>query len=600
MWRIVSNREGRLFGEVRTWQKTVRNLTSIRWGGRGPVLFAAALVLYIALVVLICRLDWVGHIGDDASYVGAAKGLSQWAGYAQFERPDVIPETKHPPGFPLLILPLLWAGLDQIPILQMVTGMFGFASLVLLSCYEGSTGRLVAALTGLNFYWLLFCGHLLSEIPYCFMLLLLCRMVHHCAKRGEITLKARVALAFTLGFSILLKTIGVILVPLLLVVLWRKRLPIKEWILIPLYSALFIAPYYFYSAVSGYRDDVAGYPGVIEVLKTNVPYWLEALPFLMGVTSRLVDLTNPGDGVVALLLFSLICWSVWTAFKEGLELEVLALLGFGAVLLVWPFQDPRLFVPTIPLLLLIVLRGGGLLFSNLGIPRPYYVAFAILLAAEVLRISGPLASALRSTPPHSRPPVLGRLDELAGPGDVVVADDPGVWLQCKTPVFPLASEERILKVYEAWMESMAMVDARFLLLAKDLDHGRSLSMGESRSSSEARLMQTVLNRPDTFQKVGEDGRFVLFEITADPRKTRLAAGWFRIGHQKFFESRTGAEELQKALAIEPSFPVARFFLAHLLLQHGRTDEAVEQLETLLGYQPFFDDARVLLAELRGR
>lgn len=584
---------------MRTSSKTVRNLSSIRLSGRDPVLLIAGLVLYIVLLLLIARVDWVGHIGDDASYVGAAKGLSQWAGYAEFERPDVRPETKHPPGYPLLILPMFWLGFGQIAGFQFVTALFGFGSLLLLSRYQGPTGLFLAILTALNFYWLLFCQHLLSEIPYGFALLLICWLVRRCESEGKVSMKHRLILACTLGFSVLLRTIGVILIPLLLFVLWRKKIPIRQWILVPVYAVLMIAPFYLYSAISGYRDDVTGYPGVLTVLETNVSYYLEALPFLMGVTVNPASLSDSVGGFICILLLVLTCWSGWAAFREGLELEVLAVFGFAAVLLVWPFQDPRLFVPLIPLMLLLVLRGGGSILNQIGLPKPYHVAFGVFLIAESVRMYGPLTQALQSKPPHARPPILSVIDQLAEPGDVVVADDPGVWLQCGTPIFPLAPEGRILKLYEAWIESMAMVDARFLLLAKNLDHGRSLSMGETRSSADSRLMQTVLNLTDSFKKVGEDERYVLFEIIADSKTERLAAGWFRLGHQKFFDRQGGAEEFEKALAVNPAFPVARFFLANLLLQQGRTSEAVEQLEILLRYQPFFEDAKALLLQLRG-
>lgn len=566
---------------------------------RSLLLTLFGLLVFTVLVVLIGRTDWVGHIGDDASYVGAATGLSTWSGYAEFERPDVRPETKHPPGYPLLILPMFWLGLGQTVVFQCVTAFFGFGSLLLLARYP-TVGTLGAVLTGFNFYWLLFCQHLLSEVPYTFFLLAICLLVAKCGEEGEVSTKNRILLATFLGFSILLRTIGIVLVPLVLVALGLRRLPFRQWAPIPIYSGFMVAPFYLFSAVTGYRDDVAGYPGMLTVLKTNIPYYLESLPFLMGVWSTLADLSEPLDGIVCLVLLALLLWSGWIACREGLELEVATVFGFGMVLLLWPFQDPRLFVPLIPLWALILLRGGGALLCRLGVRNPYWVMFFLLFSAQLLRLSTPLKTFVTLEPGYARPAILGLINEVAKPGDVVVGDDPGVWLQCKTPVYPLAPEATILKNFEIWLENMALVDAKFVLIAKNLDQGRSLSMGETRSSDEAKLLTTLLGLSDSFRKIGEDNRYVLFEIVRDPRSELMAVGWFRLGHRKFFEEQGGFDELRKALVLNPNLPVARFFLAELLVRQGRRGEAVEQLEVLLHLHPYFDDARAMLHQISGQ
>lgn len=554
--------------------------------------------LFLPLVILFSRLDWPGHIGDDAAYVGAAKGMSTYSGYAEFARADVRPETKHPPGYPLLLLPTFWSGLAGIHAYQAVTAVFGLATLGLLWLYPAPFGPLVAVLTLFNFYWLLFCQQIMSEIPYGFFLLVVALALRRGQDSTKLESTPRVIIGLILGFSVLCRTIGVAVIPVGMFILWRRKVPWTQWLPVPIYAALVAAPFYFFSAVTGYREDVAGYPGLLVVLKTNALYYLQALPFFLGVSADPIRLEDPGWAVVTFLFLALLSWGCWIAVGKGLAFESLSTLALGAVLMIWPFQDVRLMVPMIPLFLMFALIGGAEALERAQVPKPQWWVFGLLLAAELWRLTAPVAEAWNSKPPYARPPIMAAIDQLKKPGDVVVGDDQGVWLQCGTPVFPLAPEVRILKLYEAWMESMSMVDARFLLLAKHLDQGRSLSMGEARSSSEGKLLKTVLNLPNTFKLVGEDERYMLFEITVDWKKEREAAGWFRLGHQKFFTQKSGAEEFRKALAIDPAFPVARFFLANLLLQQGKVQEAATQLETLLRYQPYFDDAAALLAQLR--
>ena len=49
----------------------------------------------------------VGSYQDDARYIIVAKALSSGHGFSLINFPGNVPETNYPPGFPLLLAPLI-------------------------------------------------------------------------------------------------------------------------------------------------------------------------------------------------------------------------------------------------------------------------------------------------------------------------------------------------------------------------------------------------------------------------------------------------------------------------------------------------------------
>jgi hypothetical protein len=508
-------------------------------------------------------------------------------GFVQVDNPQNPPDAKRPPLYPLLLQPIFLFGSGSILGAQIVTAFFGLGSLLLLIWGWGRTGALIAVLSLFNYFWLSFNAHIMTEIPFEFFMLLALVLTDRACAKGELTPKIRVGIALLIAVATLCRTVGVLVLPAILLSFWRSEVPWKKWALIPVYAGLFYLPYLLSPVAEGYGEDVASYPGIAKVLSINSDYYWKILPYLMGVY-KIPGTENASPLLIHLFSFFLLAGmllgvKVVVQQKRFLELAVTA--AFVALFALWPFQDPRFLLPVLPFLYFLLLRGLQYAFTRgTSSRRGLFIGFTVVLFFQVVYLTVPVLQSIQGIP-QPRPDVFAWMEENTDPDDIVLSAEAGVWLQTGRRVIPLAPQQRIVKYPESWLENIYLLDTDWVLLQKD-----------PRQTLMEPFVQTV---PDHFVLAYKDEKYSLYRVVGDRGDLLEAIGWHRAGHRLFFQNQRAIPEFRKALELEPWLPVTRFMLANQLLAEGRKTEAVKELETLLTYQPQFEDARLLLEQLRG-
>jgi 4-amino-4-deoxy-L-arabinose transferase-like glycosyltransferase len=150
--------------------------------------------------------------GDSGLYIATARSLVAGDGYTHFG----VPFRAHPPGFPLLIAPLIGALGTNFYALNLYVSLFGAAAVVLLAIYwRPRLGWMLAVLTAtvvwMNPGYQRLCNQVMSDVPGT-ALLLLCLLLERWASRSESGRREWV-LGLCIGLSVYVRSVTLLLIP---------------------------------------------------------------------------------------------------------------------------------------------------------------------------------------------------------------------------------------------------------------------------------------------------------------------------------------------------------------------------------------------------
>ena len=174
----------------------------------------------------------VGNVADDAHYIVLAESLASGQGYHLINFPDAPPEFFFPPGWPLLLAPIVYLFPDNFFVLRFLPLLFWLGSLLLIyklfqTRLQSPYLELLLAFVALNPALIIMSSTIVSEAAYLFFSLLTI-----IAFEALIKFKAQdrwwlfltvIALAL---FTMLVRTIGVTLllsIPVYLLLTRRFR-----------------------------------------------------------------------------------------------------------------------------------------------------------------------------------------------------------------------------------------------------------------------------------------------------------------------------------------------------------------------------------------
>jgi hypothetical protein len=336
--------------------------------GTGGRLLAAALAA-IAVAYLIQLPTPLRLHNDTVVLVSMGESAARGGGFLYHGH-----ASHYPPGYPAIVAVLLKLGAFHVwtaialNFLFLALGLWAAARLVPHS-------RLVILLTLLSFVTIKHCTIPLTDLVF-FGVAMACLVLF---ERGRLWEACVLVLA-----AIAIRRNGIALVPPLLWVLYRRR----SILLAPaLAAAAFTVR--MTSTLQDFHDTVAGHTLVdsaIQILNfrclefgeiaTNLPS--TALPLLRQAIL-------PWAGALAL---ALIAAGLWIRRKSFGPTEIF-FLGYAAILFVWPYYDPRFWLPVLPL----VFGYAGLSLERLvrrGLPKQLLAAYLTVFAmmgALVLGVS---------------------------------------------------------------------------------------------------------------------------------------------------------------------------------------------------------------------
>ena len=368
---------------------------------RGTAWWPLALtgVCGLALAVGLAIVDALpaGVVADDAFYVILARALASGEGYRYLNVPGHPPGTHFPPGYPALLALVSFLA----PAFPASVVAFKELNAAFLAAASVLVARLLRARTELSAAWciavgavtaisvpLLILGNLvLSELCFIALALWLLLALERLPD-APVPASRVVLLGAAIGACALVRTHGVVLVPAAVVVLATRR----RWRDAALLTATAVAcllPWQLWMA----RHAGSLPSPLLGMYDSYAAWWLRGLRTIgVSMLPQTIAKTTAETSAMLAVLFSPVrgsvghavtlaalaslaiaaCAAVW----RRLPVTLLFLVGYLAIVIVWPFQTARFVWTVWPLLLALVAVGGWTAWGRPAWRAPLRAALA--------------------------------------------------------------------------------------------------------------------------------------------------------------------------------------------------------------------------------
>jgi hypothetical protein len=423
-----------------------------RFGAPRPSWFAAALA---AVVVLACALASVtphpiGVFWDDGVYLLSAQALAAGEGYRYMYLPGTPPAIHYPPAFSLVLAALLKvtpafpanvAVLKMLNPLCLAVGVYGAVRLAARHLgMPPVPAALAVGVCALIAPVLVLSNVLLSESFFFAVLIGALWLVEHVASNGGV--RAAVVAGLAIAALTLVRTVGGVLLPAAVAVLWWRHRR-REAAVLAVCALLALAPWqvWVWQASRGFPDELRGSYG--PYLEWVIGGYRRDPALLWEVFARNVtDLWTAFGRTFAPRMPRVLQWGVaaMVVAALGVGLAALARRGsalaaflvlYSGVVLCWPY-NPERFVWAVWPLAGIVLLAAARSVGEWGVgrwphaPRAALAAFAVLLTGHAAYAARGLAGGWAGSPQRAMTERLWPLVEWtathAGAKDVVASD----------------------------------------------------------------------------------------------------------------------------------------------------------------------------------
>jgi len=413
------------------------------------------------LVLLYLVMGWRGReptmirSSDELTYLALSQSI-ETGSYREIYRASAPFHTKYPPAYPAWLAVVRGVAGDHLDIIRAANLALTALTLVLLFGVVqrlAGTGLALALLLplALSHGMLMAGGSLMSEAPFLF---LSTATLAACVPTGRSPRWSGYAVIALALLAFLTRSAGITLVLAVGVWLWSRRrraelaayagtsgLVVGGWFL---YTALLPHDGVGRSYASDFASDSRGThtAGLIERLAKRawhnaVEYGAKDLPFSLSLPTlpgTVVDnLVWVGACAVFLTVGFVVLWRVW-------RVAAAYLLLYAGLLLAWPWPDPRLLLPVVPLALLAFLLGARRVVGRLPVRarNPVFGVLVTLLAIGALRLAlerdATISQCDRANPgtspgcydddTRSMVAAARYIRDHAGPGDLVLTAKP--------------------------------------------------------------------------------------------------------------------------------------------------------------------------------
>jgi hypothetical protein len=472
--------------------------------------------------------------GDSAQYILLARALAGGQGYRELWTPGLPTHGFYPPMFPALLVPAELAGAagflaHHLTIALCALGCVALTALLFVP-HVGVAGALAAAaLLGGGTFFVLSLLRILSEVPFLLFTLGALLALQRFRSAGGGARSAALCGALV-GAAWLTRSAGIaVFAALVPFVLARRRLaPIA------LFIGCALAPVAVWTVAGG-----GGYLGQLLAKNPYDPTAGQAtaadLAQRVSLNARFYAAELPAR-LVAGWLPRPVGWGVLALLAAGLALMLrgptrpfaLVVGAQAALLLVWPWADPRFLLPVLPFLVLALL----LPFRN---GKPLIAAAAVLGAVQLFGDARLLTAHFRDLDFHP-PPGMGETIRFAR------------WFDAHTWGQQSPAAVRVFGRYIALARRAREVDGEAVLLC------RKPTIAAVLGGVKAAAYPFTRDPDRAIREIEARGRALILEDEFDPL-TREYLGAALRGHPERFETvaHLGATRL---LRLRPA-PAAR-------------------------------------------
>lgn len=408
----------------------------------------------------------VGVVHDDAMYVILARSLATGQGYHFLNVPGSPAATHFPPGYPALLAVVSWLAPDfpaNVVVFKGVNALFLGAAAVLVTILARRivSERWALALglaSALSVPLLTLGSMVLSEPLFLAVVIAVLVRLESFAEQPARPLDA-VLLGVAIAACTLVRAHGIMLVPAAAVVLLLRNRR-RDAAILSVAAVLCLAPWQLWSArhsgvlpapLLGNYDSYTGWwlRGVRDMGPMMIPHTIakttaEVLEMLGVLFAPVRGSATRAITVVVLFAFSV---AGAVSSRRRLPTTVLFLVGYAAIVAVWPFAPTRFVWGVWPLLLLLIAVGAHWAMSSAR-PRPIRLAASLALAwitigygaYELRAARGAWWSSIARANTQRIVPLVRWTSTHTRPGEIVASDDEGaVYLYTGRQALPVFS-----------------------------------------------------------------------------------------------------------------------------------------------------------------
>ena len=383
---------------------------------RHQIILVLLLMSFAAAGLL--RLNDLSLYTDSTRYVIWAESLGRGLGWVDETQPEPEAYVVNAPFYPVLLLPSQWTASTSLAAAKVLTLAFGLGALALLFFWMRRlfTPATALALTGLvaaTPLTLVMFTEALSEAPF-FLLMFLVLLLRERTLNRELTRAETALTVAAMALLPLLREISIALVAAFLldavvrkqyriatlvaisvlttVGLWTLRNMV--WVGVPESSqstnVQFIFEHFVTPAsaplwqewverviinIRSYRYELTG--------MVLVPFPLNLIREPSSLFMFVVDALNAVKSWVGIVFVPLIGIGLWVDIRRSSSgaLRAFFLIFYAAIILLYPLQDIRFFLPALPFLILLIARGLETAVAPLKSGRVVVLAtLAVILA----------------------------------------------------------------------------------------------------------------------------------------------------------------------------------------------------------------------------
>ncbi len=577
--------------------------------------FKWTLVVAFVLYAFQLTYRYVGYFGDDAAYILGAQSLLQ-GDYISLAHPSQIPLTQFPPGYSLFLIPFVklfaphwaWIKLTSIVLMLLNTTLLwnllkGMTTPWMRVCLCGlfafnpTTQRLSAVV--------------LSE-PLFLCLSLLSFLLLRETLRARPVAGAPMLLGIVVGYVAIVRTIGIVLIPALIVALVCS----KRWRVLAQTVPLMILPEAVVALNNlhltghltthvGLLFDMLGY-----LFTNGLSAWLDHLHRMgnLYLVRALLDIQLPLNawGIAAnVLLFVplLICagvgikklWQSSALPRAVTSAMVLYFLGYLGVYSFWFALDLRFVFPVLPFLLLWILEGLRQISSALPQQRRILGILGLLVLGSYAHASIQMlmnsthsdSKSRNSLPQETYAWIRERLPKTA------------CLLSTRTSTHYLYTQRKGLPSINA----TDIEDFRYHALKNNITHVISqphflIGVRKAYSPGAANVLW-VGSWPAAFPELyrNDHEQTLIYDVSKNPSFVK-AYELYLLAQRSLADSKNeqGKQQLEQALRIHPQLACAQnAYGAVLMIQGHSPSVALSHFQKAIELRPFYPLALLNLA-----
>ncbi len=341
------------------------------------------------------RLNDLSLYTDSTRYVIWGQSLSQGDGWLDATQPDPEAYVVNAPFYPVLLVPVQWIAPGSLMAAKILTLLFGVAAIGMLTMWQKGFlpvrhSLVIAGLFALSPLTLVIFSEALSEAPFFLLLFMILWMREREETRGWTTSESAVVIVLLAILPLLREVSVAFLAAFFIDSLLRKkfRFAATLFVCVALVVGLWTLRNMVWVGVPE-SSQATNIQFVFEhfVTPTSAPLWQEWLqriiinvrsyqfelsgmmlaPFPLNLINEpsgafvgLVGFLNVVKGWTGLLFIPLLAIGLRKDIRVSPTgmLRALFLAAYASIILLYPLQDIRFFLPAVPFVLILLARGA--------------------------------------------------------------------------------------------------------------------------------------------------------------------------------------------------------------------------------------------------